>query len=343
MNVAKALVYRFVVSMLEDPEAQRELLEELRVRPESTQHPLDERVPVSTLNAAHRRLAEITGDSFVSWRFGYLFELDSIGVLGLLWRHASNLEDMVALHVKFLGVLLDVANAELVPVDGGKKVEWTPLPSWESDDPLGVQREFEAAIGFFSKAIQVMTGEPIMPLAIAMKRDRPNHMPDSFQPYLELTEFDADKHSIAIREEDLAKPLISFNPHMLVSMEQYLESILSSLNRSAGFAADVERAIVKEFPAKLLSVDQLAEKFHMSTRNFQRKLVECGESYRELMNRVKFDIAKQQLQGTELSVGEIGFLLGYIEPPTFIRFFKKRSGKSPTEFRAEALNQAYKT
>ena len=146
MNVAKALVYRFVVSMLEDPEAQRELLEELRVRPESTQHPLDERVPVSTLNAAHRRLAEITGDSFVSWRFGYLFELDSIGVLGLLWRHASNLEDMVALHVKFLGVLLDVANAELVPVDGGKKVEWTPLPSWESDDPLGVQREFEAAM-----------------------------------------------------------------------------------------------------------------------------------------------------------------------------------------------------
>ena len=169
MNVSKALVYRFVVSMLEDPEAQRELLEELHVRLESTHHPLDDRVPVSSLNAAHRRLAEITGDSFVSWRFGYLFKLDSIGVLGLLWRHASNLEDMLALHVKFLGILQDVATAELIPVEGGKKVEWIPLPSWESDDPLGVQREFEAAIGFFSKGIQVMTGEPIMPLEITMK------------------------------------------------------------------------------------------------------------------------------------------------------------------------------
>ena len=122
-------------------------------------------------------------------------------------------------------------------------------------------------------------------------------------------------------------------------MEQYLESMLASLNRYTGFAADVERTIVKEFPGKLLTVEELAERFHMSTRNFQRKLVECGESYRELINRVKLDIAKQQLQGTELSVGEIGFLLGYTEPPAFIRFFKKHSGQSPTEFRTVVLKR----
>lgn len=216
----------------------------------------------------------------------------------------------------------------------GKRSSGLPCPAWEAGDSIAAEREFEAALGFFSKAMQVMTGKPLMPMALCMKRSRPDSVPDSFKPYLAITKFNAEKHSIAISDEDLATPLISYNPHMLAPMEEYLESILSDLNRSTGFAGDVERVIVGAFPAQLLSVDQLAEHFHMSTRNFQRKLVENGESYRDLMNRVKFDIAKQQLQVTDLSVSEIGFLLGYTEPAAFIRFFKKQCGKSPTEFRA---------
>lgn len=338
MNVAKALVYRFIVSMLADPQDQKQLLSELQVEPSASQHPLDEFVSVESLNTAHHRLAEITGDNFVSWRFGYLFELDSIGVLGLLWRHASNLEDMIALHVKFLGVLLDVATAEFTEVEGGKKVEWTPVSDWEAEDPVAVEREFEAAIGFFSKAIQVMTGEPVMPLSINLKRQHPSSVPEAFRPYLDLTNFNSPKHSIVIRHEDLVKPLVSFNPHMLVSMEQYLESVLAGLPRSSGFTSAVEREILKVFPTRILSVDELAQHFHMSTRNFQRKLIDSGESYREMINRIKLDFAKQQLRNTELSIGEIGFLLGYTEPPAFIRFFKKRCGISPTQFRAEALS-----
>jgi len=333
MKVSKALVYRFVVSMLPHQDEQRQLLDELGVEPSLTDNPLDERVSIESLNEAHHRLAEITEDSFVSWRFGNLFELDSIGVLGLLWRHASNLDDMISLHVKFLGVLFDAATAEFITVPDGKRIEWTPMLSWEAGDPIAVQREMEAAIGFFSKAIQVMTGKPLMPLGITMKRDRPDRVPEAFSPYLPITTFNADEHSITFKSVDLSTPLISFNPHMLASMEHYVESILDGLNQSSTFAAEVERAILINFPPYLPGIEQLAARFYMSTRNFQRKLVEEGQSYRDLLNRIKTDFAKQQLQGGALSISEIGYLLGYTEPAAFIRFFKKQTGLTPKEFR----------
>ena len=333
MKVAKGLVYQMIVSMIDDEDLQNELLAELDARPSADQHPLDDMIPVERLNAAHHRLEKISGDEFVSWRFGHLFELDTLGVLGYLWKHSSTLEDMVEHHVKFLGVLMDVVTATFEPVPGGRKIEWTPLPLWEKQDLIAMQREHEAAIGFFCKAIQVMTGKNIKPKSIGMLRKRPSTYPESFGNYIDLITFRAKRHSITFHDYDLRRPLTTFNPHLLKTLEAYASELLSNMNENQDFPAQVEQVLIKNYSGEFLQIDEVAGHFNTSTRNLQRRLGESGASFRQVLNNVKLSMAQVYLKNPSFSVGEVGFLLGYAEPPAFMRFFKKHSGMSPSEFR----------
>ncbi len=334
MKVSKALVYRMITTMVEDHPARDALIAELGVEPGVEGHPLDEMVPVAQLNAAHHHIARYLNDDFASWRFGFLFEPDSIGILGYLWRHTATLEDMMDHHVKYLGLLMDVVSATFLPVDGGRRIEWRPDPRWVRQDPIGVQREHEAAIGFFSKAMQVMTGLPLMPKSITFQRSRPAAFPESFRPYLDVSTFDEELHSITFHDADLRRPLVSHNPHILSTLQGYAADVLEALDAGEGdLPSQVEETLIRSFSGSFLQIHEVAEMYNMSARNLQRHLSEAGTSFRRILNDVKLSLAKTYLNDRELSVSEIAFILGYAELPAFIRFFRKHTGLSPGDFR----------
>ena len=333
MKVSKGLVYRMVTTMVEDRALQEKLIQSLGVQPSPRQHPLDETVPVARLNEAHHRLATLTGDEFVSWRFGYRFELDTLGVLGYLWKHSATLEDMIEHHVNFLGLLMDVVSATFDPVAGGRKIEWTPVALWEQQDRVAVQREHEAAVGFFCKAIQVMTGEAIKPKAIALQRSRPAPYPASFGKYIDLVRFEQEKHAITFHDRDLKRPLVSYNPHVLKTLKSYAAELLTTLQTAQDLPTQVEQSLIRGFSGTFLQIHEVAEEFNMSARNLQRKLSEAGTSFRDILNRVKLNLAQVYLKDSALSVSEVAFILGYAELPAFIRFFRRHKGISPGDFR----------
>ncbi len=335
MRFSKSLVYRMITTMIDDVAEQERMIEELGVRPTPDQHPLDQMVPIERLNAAHHMLEAYTGDDFVSWRFGYRFELDTLGVLGYLWKHAATLEDMLEHHVAFFGLLADATAVRFEPVDGGRKLEWTPDPAWSIMDRIAMQREFEAAIGFFSKAAQVMTGASVLPIAITMQRPRPTHYPDAFAPYFGLVQFSKPKHAITFRTADLKRPLISHNPHVLKSLTSYAEDVLDALQVEEDLASKIEQHLLHQFDGSLPQIQDVAATFHMSVRHLQRQLSEGGTSFRAIVNRVKFNLARAYLKDRALSVSEVAFILGYAELPAFIRFFRRHAGVSPGDFRLQ--------
>lgn len=55
----------------------------------------------------------------------------------------------------------------------------------------------------------------------------------------------------------------------------------------------------------------------------------------ELIETRKLIEAKNQLTITSKNISEIGFDLGFKEKTYFTNVFKKRTGQSPSEFRAE--------
>ena len=69
--------------------------------------------------------------------------------------------------------------------------------------------------------------------------------------------------------------------------------------------------------------------------SLQRKLAEAGLSYQELVDATRKTAASEYLSNATLSIGEVGYLLGYSEPAAFHRAFKRWHGVAPQVFRGQ--------
>ena len=65
----------------------------------------------------------------------------------------------------------------------------------------------------------------------------------------------------------------------------------------------------------------------------QRRLDENGIIFVDLLNEVRVELAKNKLKSSDLSLAEIGFLLGFSEQSSFNRAFKRWTGRTPREYR----------
>jgi AraC-like DNA-binding protein len=74
----------------------------------------------------------------------------------------------------------------------------------------------------------------------------------------------------------------------------------------------------------------------MSERSLNRALAAEGTSYRELVAQLRQEMAARYLAQDRLGIAEVAFLLGFSELSAFYRAFKRWTGRTPAEFRAEA-------
>jgi AraC-like DNA-binding protein len=89
----------------------------------------------------------------------------------------------------------------------------------------------------------------------------------------------------------------------------------------------------------LPTVNYLAGELNLSPRYLSDLLKqETGKTAIELIHLFLISEAKNLLTGTDFSVSEIAYKLGFENPPYFSRLFKKETGKSPNQFKKYGIN-----
>jgi len=85
------------------------------------------------------------------------------------------------------------------------------------------------------------------------------------------------------------------------------------------------------------SQTDIARQMGMSERTLQRRLAAEESTFHDLLEDARRTIACSYLADRKLAAYEVSFLLGYSEPATFFRAFKRWTGKTPQQYRATAL------
>lgn len=85
-----------------------------------------------------------------------------------------------------------------------------------------------------------------------------------------------------------------------------------------------------------ISIEKVAEHFHFS-RQYCSRLVKgiSGYTFSELLTNIRMHQGENLLSSTNLSIEDISERVGYKNPETFIRVFKKSTGYTPTDFRKQ--------
>ena len=82
------------------------------------------------------------------------------------------------------------------------------------------------------------------------------------------------------------------------------------------------------------TLPSVAMRLAISARSLQRHLESNNLTYSDLVDEVRYEIARSLLASTDLDIAEIGATLGYRDPSSFSRAFMRWANMSPREYRS---------
>ena len=142
----------------------------------------------------------------------------------------------------------------------------------------------------------------------------------------------SDFTGIVFNNSTLDLPVATFDPGLVSYLSEHGAALLAAKGTNKDSTrTQVERALVKKLPGRILSADEVSASMGMSRRTLTRHLTTEGTSFREIVEELRYDIAKTYLKDG-LSISEIAFYLGYADHAAFSTAFSRWAGQSPRKF-----------
>lgn len=138
---------------------------------------------------------------------------------------------------------------------------------------------------------------------------------------------------VRICREGWDQPLRRRDPVLRRVLETQANDILTRLPRRTGIALEVQRTLASRMAGDT-DIDSIARGLAMSARSLQRRLSAEGVTYQALVEETRKEAARRYVAGSTLSLAEIAYLVGYSEPASFHRAFKRWYGVTPERFRS---------
>jgi len=128
---------------------------------------------------------------------------------------------------------------------------------------------------------------------------------------------------------------MTFSPTAAMLAVQHLpEAMLARIDEASPVSHDAARRIAARLSSGEPDQGSIAKQMGISERTLQRRLQNEGTTFNKLLEDARRTIALGYLADRNLAAYEVSFLLGYAEPATFFRAFKRWTGQTPQQYRA---------
>lgn len=279
----------------------------------------------------YRNLLELTGDAAIGLRIGAAFVPQRYGIFGYALLSAATLGHAMNMAAHF--VALSFSWFELAYSVRQGSVVLTLSDQLQIDaDVRNLLHDRDCA------AVWVDLGEMLgqrLPLErVTLPRD--GHRRDAvYRDFFGCpVAFAGMPSSLEFSAGFLEQPLPHHDAVASEQLREQCQLLLARMTRQNPLVQQVRQLLLSN-PGRFAEVSVIAEQIGMSERSLRRHLTEENTSYKELLDEVRFSLARQYLSETSLPLQEIAVLLGYTEPGNFTHAFKRWAGISPSAFRRE--------
>ncbi|MBL8679548.1 MAG: AraC family transcriptional regulator [Myxococcales bacterium] len=149
-------------------------------------------------------------------------------------------------------------------------------------------------------------------------------------------EFGAPENAVVCDRSVLRLPLRGANPALLDVLESHVGLVLESFAPVDDFVARVRHEIRMVLHHGEPSLKTIATRMAIGDRTLQRRLKDEGLTFRAVIDQVRFECARTQLENPAVSVAEVAYSLGFSSPSAFHVAYRRWAGESPGRSRARS-------
>jgi AraC-like DNA-binding protein len=306
-----------------------ELLEQAEIDPAHVIND-DRRVPVANMQRLWQLATAATGDEAFGLSAAEQIQPGTLQGLGFAVLASDTIYQGLQRLVRFSRVLSTGLNISLE--ERGDFVDM--VYAFNADDFAEEfsWQGFDFGMGMVLVMCRLTLGEYLSPFMIEASRPTPADS-DRFESLLgSRIKFEAQRNCITFVRADIVDRLITANPELAQVNDEQVENYLASF-LDVSTSRDVVGKIVERLQEGPPNQKQIADALHVSNRTLQRKLKDEGTSFVDLLQDTRFRLAQKYLAQPQRSIVEVAYLLGFSEPSTFSRAFKRWTGQAPMDYR----------
>jgi len=304
-----------------------ELIEGVGIDPTGVINP-DRRISIDSMQSLFKACVEQTGDEAFGLLAAEQLQPQILHGLGLAWLASDSVYDGLRRTVRFSKLMTTAVDLNLE--EEGDFVHLILEQTVEIDDFAYAARDF--GVGLITRMCRLTMGDFLAPVRVEIERPLPAD-PERWEYMLSSpVVFDSSLTRITWSRSDIMEPLATGDPQLARINDEQTESYLNNF-LAQSTSRDVAAKIVERLPDGPPSQQQIADDMFISSRTLQRKLKEEGVSYTDLLRDTRLQLARRYLGLPGRSVVETAYLLGFSEPSTFSRAFKRWTGMAPAEYR----------
>jgi AraC-like DNA-binding protein len=270
--------------------------------------------------------AEELEDPAFGLHLGATFDLGALGLVTYAVLNASTVEIGLNNLVRYIGTLVEGAQAELETARGVSVLR----ARLEGAEPEAFRHVYDGALLLMLRMLRHLVGEDEWrPQAVAMGHDAPADTSQHVRHFGVEPSFAQPSNEIRFDASILPIKVSGADRLLLPAVEQRLQEVLAADPADEPWLAALRVQIASRLCDGHPSLPSVAPGSGASARTLQRKLAERGLVYRELVQQARHRLALQYLERTDTDLTEIAFLLGYSELSAFAHAFGRWTGGSP--------------
>jgi AraC-like DNA-binding protein len=276
-----------------------------------------------------KRSAELTDCPALGIELARAQDISVLGVFGLLIETSDNLQRGIEDYCRYQQLYNPTVQWDLhfedeiaaVCLDCGKL--------------SGVEKRLvvDLSFGHAWNITYAASGHQLELLRVEMSSDQPAKVSTYTSFFRTPVVFQASADRLLFRKQDLRKPIPRKDDRVYGMLRKYLA--LTGKETSVSLVGQVRTLIKALLSNGNCSIENVARLYACDKRTLQRYLKDEGMSYQQILDEVRFELARNYMKQPDVTLTQLALLVGFTDASNFSRAFKQRFGISPRQWRKQ--------
>ncbi|SFC12275.1 AraC family transcriptional regulator [Massilia yuzhufengensis] len=272
--------------------------------------------------------ARLTGDLHFGLHVGERVRPATFSVYGLVLMACRDFGQALEQTQRYEQLAHDLGRSHLT-LEGADA-----LYGWTSHYPAASRHLVESVFAGIRVFGSWLAGQPLGSRQIALCHHSDAPADEYVRVLGMLPRFGASANVARFDAALLAAPVPNADPSLYPVLRQHAERLLGERGAEGGsILVQVRAAVVRQLARCQARLPSVAQELGMSARTLQRKLADAGASFQQVLDGVRYELARDYLRQRDLGLVDIAFLLGYQEQSAFTHAFREWSGVNPGAWR----------